>query len=167
MDSGFLRPNAWQAFLFSLQAAIAAVLAYLAYRAFGLPGATWAPVSALVVMKPSLKTSWQAALLRFAANIVGATSGALCGGALGHSMSALALGVLLTGLVCHYARLDDSLRSAYAASAIVTLGTDTAVWFGSLDRVLAVVVGCAMALLVGLAFAPLTSRPRPEGEAIE
>ena len=75
--------------------------------------------------------------------------------------------VLLTGVVCHYARLDESLRSAYAASAIVTLGTDTAVWFGSLDRVLAVVVGCAMALLVGLAFAPLTSRARRDADGVE
>ena len=155
-----MRAEGGQALLFSLQAAIAAVLAYVAYRALGLPGATWAPVSALVVMQPSLRTSVRASFLRFAANLVGATCGALAVSPLGHSLSALALGVLLTGLVCHYARLDESLRSAYAASAIVTLSTDATGWFGSLDRVLAVIVGCAMALLVGMAFGAIVTSAR-------
>jgi uncharacterized membrane protein YgaE (UPF0421/DUF939 family) len=160
-----LRGEGWQAFLFSMQAALAAVLAYVAYRALGLPGAAWAPVSALVVMQPSLRTSVRASLLRFAANLVGATSGALAFSLLGHSLSALALGVLLTGLVCHYARLDESRRSAYAASAIVTLSNDAAGWLGSLDRVLAVVVGCSMALLVGMGFGALA--PFAKGRSAE
>jgi uncharacterized membrane protein YgaE (UPF0421/DUF939 family) len=69
--------------------------------------------------------------------------------ALGHQMLSLAVGVLVTGMICHFTKLDDALRPAYAAVVIVIMSPDTRGWYGPLDRVLAVFLGCVCALVVG------------------
>lgn len=141
------------AFVFAAKAATAAVTAYLLYeRLLTIPGAIWAAVSAVLVSQPTLHPSLRASLARCVANLIGAGFGSLCVLGWGNGALALALGVLATGMVCHLARLDDALRPAYAAVAIVVLSTEgpaPAVWIASLDRVVAVAVGCAVAIAVG------------------
>ena len=151
-DPGKTRLNASDAFVFSLKAACSAVVALLCFDLFHLPGAIWAPVSAVIVTQPKLHSSFKASLLRVAANLVGAVVGAVATACTGHELLALAVGVLATGLVCHFAKLDDALRPAFAAVVIVTLSSEPHVWRGSLDRVLGVTTGCLASLAVGLAF---------------
>ncbi len=147
-----LRPGGFDALIFSAKASISAVLAFLCYQALDLPGAAWAPVSALIVTQPTLHPSLRASLYRLAANIVGVSIGALAARFVASPMVCLAVGVLLTGLVCHFTHLDDGLRAAYAAVVIVILGNERNAFAGSIDRVLAVIIGCLSALLVGVIF---------------
>ena len=150
------RPSVLDAFLFSARAAVAAVAAYLVYERFlTIPGAIWAAVSALLVSQPALHPSLRASLARCVANLIGAGFGSLAVAALGPTLPALALGVVATGMTCHVARLDDSLRPAYVAVAIVvlTLNPSLSVWAASLDRLLAVAVGCGVSIAVTFAFA--------------
>lgn len=147
-------PTAFDAFLFSCKTAIAAVLALFFYQALHFPGSAWAaPVSAVLISQPTLQPSIQASLTRFAANLLGASIGAISVSLLGPTLQALLIGVLLTGLACHYLKFDDALRPAYASVVIVILTSKgTNVITDSLERVLAVIVGCLIAIGIGLIF---------------
>lgn len=147
-----VRHTHFEAFIFSVKAAIAAVIAVLLFGLFGLPGPVWAAVSAVIVTEPSLHPSVKSASFRVIANLIGAFLGAALSTLIGHTLPALAIGVVVTGLVCHFMRLDDALRPAYSAVVIVILASEGNKWVGSLDRVFAVALGCLCALAVGFIF---------------
>jgi NADP-dependent 3-hydroxy acid dehydrogenase YdfG len=147
-----MQPRHIEAIVFSLKAATAAVFAVLCYEDFGIPGAGWAAISAVLVIQPNLHSSLKASLARIIANLAGAFGGAALSLALGHPLPALALGVMLTGLICYLLNAQDVMRPAFAAVVIVIFTTDNGRWNSSLDRVLAVLVGCACALVVGFLF---------------
>jgi|GEM_PF-953592 len=149
MNSEPLPGTHFEAFIFSLKAATSAVCAFLLFYTLGWQGGAWAAVSAVLVCQPSLHPSIQAALTRIVANLIGALGAVLLCALFGHGVAALALGVLFTGMACHFLRLENALRSAYVAVVIVILTTDTHTWHSSLDRVFAVVMGCLTAVVVG------------------
>jgi len=117
-----------------------------------LPGAIWAPVSAVIVTQPELHPSFKASLLRVVTNLIGAFIGAAVHSVIDKAPLALAIGVVLTGLACHFAKLGDATRTAYAAVVIVTLSTEPHAWAGSMDRVFGVTLGCVAAIAVGIVF---------------
>ena len=69
----------------------------------------------------------------------------------------MAIGVLLTGLVCYLLKQDDALRPAFVAVIIVTLTGENIGWHSPLNRVAAVIIGCACALIVGFLFDKLSN----------
>jgi len=143
----------FEAIVFSVKAAIAAVVAALLYEFFDLPGAPWvAAVSAVLVTQPSLHSSLKASLFRVIANLAGAFGGAALSIAIGYPLAAMAIGVLLTGLVCYLLKQDDALRPAFVAVIIVTLSGQTTHWQSPLNRVAAVIIGCVCALIMGFVF---------------
>lgn len=144
-----LKPDHIQAFIYSAKAAISAVVVVILFDWFQMPGAAWAAISAVIVTQPSLHPSVRASVTRVIANLIGAFVGAGFNLWLGHTLPALAGGVMLTGLICHFARLDDALRPAYAAVVILILVSDST-WTGPLERVSTVIAGCAVALGVGM-----------------
>jgi uncharacterized membrane protein YgaE (UPF0421/DUF939 family) len=150
-----VKPAHINAFIFSVKAAAAAVVSVVCFDRTHLPGTAWAAVSAVIVTQPGLHPSVKASMVRVIANLIGAFVGAILSTLLGHTLLSLAIGVMITGMVCHFTNLDDALRPAYAAVVILILTTDST-WFGSLDRVFAVIVGCASALGVGLLFGKST-----------
>jgi len=110
----------------------------------------WAAISAVIVTQPSMHPSVRASLMRVIANVIGACVGAVLAALFGHTLYALAAGVMLTGIICHLNHLDEALRPAYAAVVIVMLNPAPGnTWFNSLERVYAVVLGCLVSLLVG------------------
>jgi uncharacterized membrane protein YgaE (UPF0421/DUF939 family) len=149
------------AFALSLKAALSAVVTVLAYDFLRIPGtATWAAISAVLVVQPGLHPSLKASLIRVVANLIGAILGAGLFFLLQNPLAAMSLGVLLTGLICYSARLDDALRPAYAAVIIVTFTVSST---GNhvrepLDRIFAVLIGCTCALAVGFLMDKLTAR---------
>lgn len=148
-----MQPRHFEAIIFSAKAAVAAVLAVLGYEFVKLPGAPWvAAVSAVLVTQPNLHSSFQASLMRVIANLAGAFGGAVLLVITGQPVVAMAIGVMVTGLVCYFLKQDDALRPAFVAVIIVTLIGEHDKWHSSLDRVLAVVVGCGCALAVGFLF---------------
>jgi uncharacterized membrane protein YgaE (UPF0421/DUF939 family) len=64
----------------------------------------------------------------------------------------MAIGVMVTGLLCYLLKQDDALRPAFVAVIIVTLIGENSKWHSSLDRVVAVIIGCVCALAVGFLF---------------
>jgi len=147
----------FEAVMFSAKAALSALAGVVSYQSFQLPGSPWvAAVSAVVVTQTSLHSSLKASSLRVAANLAGAFGGAALSFAIGQPLAAMAIGVMLTGLVCYFLKQDDMLRPAFVAVILVTLAGDTARWRTSLDRVIGVVVGCVCAVAVGFLFDKLS-----------
>ena len=140
----------FNAIVLSSKAALAALVAVPCYDLFGLAGAVWAAISAVLVIHTGLHPSLRASLMRVVANLIGALIGAVCIEFSGHTLTAMAAGVLLTGLICHLARLDDAVRPAYAAVVIVTFTTGGGkdAWTEPFERVFAVLIGCASSLIV-------------------
>ena len=146
-------PRHFEAIIFSVKAAVAAVIGALCYKLCVLPGAPWvAAVSAVLVTQPSLHSSFQASFMRVIANLAGAFGGAVLLVIIGQPIVAMTIGVMLTGLVCYLLKQDDALRPAFVAVIIVTLTGETAGWHSPLNRVAAVVIGCACALVIGFLF---------------
>jgi uncharacterized membrane protein YgaE (UPF0421/DUF939 family) len=151
----------FEAIIFSAKAAVATVVAALAYKFFNLPGAAWvAAVSAVLVTQPDLHSSFRASFMRVIANLVGAFGGAALLAAIGEPIVAMAVGVLVTGLVCYLLKQDDALRPAFVAVILVTLSAENNEWHNSRNRVAAVVIGCVCALVVGFLFDKLSSVSR-------
>lgn len=151
----------FEAVIFSTKAAVATVVAALCYNFFDLPGAPWvAAVSAVLVTQPDLHASFQASFMRVLANLAGAFGGAALLVITGQPLVAMAIGVMLTGLICYLLKLDDALRPAFVAVIIVTLIGENSKWHSSLDRVIGVVIGCVCALAVGFLFDKISSLAR-------
>jgi uncharacterized membrane protein YgaE (UPF0421/DUF939 family) len=158
-------PDHFDAFVGSAKAAVSAVVAVLFCDLVHLPQAGWAAVSAVIVTQPSLHPSARASLMRVIANLIGAFVGAAVSSLAGHSLWALGAGILLTGLTCHLARAGDALRPAFAAVVIVIFTNGAGAWQDSMQRVLAVVTGCAAALAIGWVSdkSTLVRKPTPGG----
>ena len=153
-----MQPRHFEAVIFSCKAASAALIAALAYKFHELPGAPWvAAVSAVLVTQPNLHSSFKASLLRVIANLAGAFGGALLLVVIGEPLAAMAIGVMVTGLICYLLKQDDALRPAFVAVIIVTLIGENSKWHSSLDRVVAVIIGCLCALAVGFLFDKISS----------
>lgn len=151
----------FEAVIFSTKAAVATVVAALCYNFFDLPGAPWvAAVSAVLVTQPDLHASFQASFMRVLANLAGAFGGAALLVITGQPLVAMAIGVMLTGLICYLLKLDDALRPAFVAVIIVTLIGENSKWHSSLDRVIAVAIGCGCALAVGFLFDKISNLAR-------
>ena len=156
----------FEAVIFSAKAAIASVIGALSYKFFDLPGAPWvAAVSAVLVTQPDLHSSLKASLMRVVANLAGAFGGAALLAVTGQPVLAMAIGVMATGLACYLLRQDDALRPAFVAVIIVTLIGESSKWQNSFDRVIAVVVGCVCALVVGILFDKISNMPRLNSKA--
>jgi uncharacterized membrane protein YgaE (UPF0421/DUF939 family) len=148
-----MQPRHFEAIIFSAKAAVATVVAVVSYEFINLPGMPWvAAVSAVLVTQPNLHSSFQGSLMRVIANLAGAFGGALLLVAIGQPAVAMALGVMITGLLCYILKQDYVLRPAFVAVVIVTLIGEHNKWHSSLDRVLAVVIGCLCVLAVGFLF---------------
>src|SRR5277367_5634088 len=146
-----------EAIIFSAKAAVAAVAAALCYKFIQPPGAMWvAAVSAVLVTQPDLHTSFTASLMRVVANLAGAFGGAALLAATGQPILAMAIGVLMTGLICYLLKQDDALRPAFVAVILVTLIGGKGEWHNSVDRVAGVIIGCGCALVVGFLFDKLS-----------
>jgi uncharacterized membrane protein YgaE (UPF0421/DUF939 family) len=148
-----MQPRHFEAIIFSAKAAVSAVVAALCYNFFDLPGVPWvAAVSAVLVTQPDLHSSLKASFMRIAANLAGAFGGAALNILIGQPIVAMAIGVMLTGLICYFLKQDDALRPAFVAVVIVTLIGNSSKWNSSFDRVAAVIIGCLCALAVGFLF---------------
>ena len=115
------------------------------------PGAIWALVSAVIVLRPGFEDSLRASEVRIAANVVGALVGVVVGVAAGASGPwQIALALTLVILICHWPPFEKGVRSACAGVVIVMMHEGSVTHLG-LERLAAVLVGCLTALVVGFA----------------
>jgi uncharacterized membrane protein YgaE (UPF0421/DUF939 family) len=127
----------------------------------GRPGAIWALVSAVIVLRPGFQESFHASRARVAANLVGALVGVAVGSTMGSQPAAIALALFLVILMCHWQPLQVGVRSACSGVVIVMMH-EGHIRESGFERFLAVVIGCCVALIIGFLGDRLYRRFRPQ-----
>jgi uncharacterized membrane protein YgaE (UPF0421/DUF939 family) len=114
---------------------------------------TWCIISVLLVLSPEGKDALDLALTRIAANLVGAGTGIgllLLDLPNPHNIG---IGAVVSLFLCDLFRLNSGAKSTLAAMIIICLHKEGAhVWDSSLDRVLAVGLGCILGLVITYVF---------------
>jgi uncharacterized membrane protein YgaE (UPF0421/DUF939 family) len=149
------RESACPALLRSLTFVGAAVAIVLSYRALDLPDENWAVTSVALVMQTQARASFHVAAVRVVINVVSASVALLALHLGGATIPSFAIALLLVGLFCYLANLDDGIRSAYICVVII-IGVDRfAAVSPPIDRVAAVAVGSAIGVGVSWVFAKI------------
>ena len=140
--------------LYAGKCVAATVLVFLLAHVLKHAEVAWCLVSVVLVLSPDGRDAVPLTLSRIGANLVGGAC-SLAGLVLGlPDAAALCLTYVLTIAACAAVGLTASGRVALAAVTILMLQhrVDVPLWQSVLERIIAVVVGCAVALLVTLAF---------------
>lgn len=138
--------------LFALQAVICTVVLSIAYRMAHVSAVTWAIVSAILVLQPGIQQSISASAVRILANLIGATVGFIVGRAFGPGAWQVPVALVIVAYVCEGLRLDLGLRTACVSVVIVMLANEGRVATSSVERLAAVLIGCAFAVVLQLLF---------------
>ena len=159
-------PSAWRAVReairwnapdgrYAVRLAVAAMTASALARGTGLPSGYWATMTAVVVMKPTLRETSARGVQRVAGTVLGAGAATLGAALLHPGHPALAVAVLVLAWLSYalqkvsYAALSTAI-TAYVVT-LIALG-DTPEVLTALHRVVATLVGSAIALLVDALF---------------
>lgn len=115
-----------------------------------------------MVLSPEGKDAVDLSLTRIKANLVGATVGILILALQIPSPWNIALGAALSLFACDRLKLNNGARSTLAAMIIILLHPEgTHVWDSALSRVSAVIVGCAIGLIITYVFHSLIAIDAP------
>ncbi len=113
----------------------------------------WALISVILVLSPDGKDSVSLAVTRIKANFVGAAVGIICLLIAPVNMWLMSLAVTIGLFLCYLFKLDTGARSALAATIIIMLHPEGQhVWDTALERVIAVLAGCLLALIITFIF---------------
>jgi uncharacterized membrane protein YgaE (UPF0421/DUF939 family) len=156
------RRTTWQslglAVVFAVEVLIAGVILVTGYGYFNAAGYGWALVSAILVLQPGLEQSLTTALVRIAANLIGTSAGLLVGYRWGVGTKEILGAIIVVVFLCEVFRLDLGLRSACVSVIIVMTANEGKVVSSSIERGVAVVVGCVLALILQLIFERVLAR---------
>jgi uncharacterized membrane protein YgaE (UPF0421/DUF939 family) len=145
--------------VFTVEVLLAGLILYYSYALFHANGYYWALISAILVLQPGLEQSLTSALVRIAANLVGAAIGLIIGTYLKVELPQIFIAVIAVVFVCEIFRLDLGLRSACVSVIIVmTNHTEGKLTTTSVERCLAVIAGCMLAVLLQLFIERLLAR---------
>ncbi len=132
---------------------IGTIICYGFYLAFPQYYLYWSIVSLLLVLAPDLNNSIALPIARIKANVTGAIVGFTCFLLPIPQLLGLCLGVVATILICTIFNYSSSIRSALAALVIVRLQeVGEPMWSYALQRIVAVILGCIVALALTLLF---------------
>lgn len=113
----------------------------------------WCLISVILVLSPDGKESIPLAITRIKANTVGASVGMICLWISPTNMWILSVAVFITLAACYILKLDAAARSALAATIIIMLHEEGKhVWDTAIERLIAVLAGCIIALIVTFIF---------------
>src|ERR1700722_8575138 len=122
-----------------------------------LPQGYWAAITAIVVMQSQVGATLTASRDRLVGTAIGAVTSALFAAFVGHTLPWFAVAVVVTMLICHWTRLDQSYRMACVTVAIVMLIPYTGpTWRVAMHRFIEVALGIVIAL--GVTAIPLPRR---------
>jgi len=140
--------------LYVCKLGLATALAYLACVASGSQYPFYAVLSVIVVMQPTLGTTWQSSLRRIGGTLVGIPLGGLL--AMYHVPAPWALGVGVAAAVGICTRLDlrDGVSVSAFALASIVVNHPNEPWLFAAHRFLDTMIGIAIAVAVNRLFWP-------------
>jgi len=140
--------------LYAAKCVACTAVIFLLAHLLGDAQVAWCLVSVVLVLSPDSRETWTLTLARVAANLVGGACSLL--GLLSGlpDVAALCATYVVTIAACAAVGLTASSRVALAAVTILMLQhrADVPLWQSVFERIVAVVVGCVVALAVTLAF---------------
>jgi uncharacterized membrane protein YgaE (UPF0421/DUF939 family) len=152
-----IKPQWLPNFIYLVKCLAGVIICYILYREMPQFPFYWSIVSVALALSPD--NSSKQAYNRIKANLLGCAVG-VCLYPL-HLPNLLLLCVGVTIVICVGLALGaaDTLRSALAGLIIVTLQVEQGKhWYIALERVLCVLVGCAVALLLTMVFNPISTK---------
>ncbi len=118
-----------------------------------IPDMTWVVISMLLVLSPDGKEAIPLTVTRVKSNMIASVASVIFLALVANITLAICCSIVVTILGCYYFRLMAGSRAALAAVVIVSLHPlGTHLWSTAAERVAAVVVGCAVGLLLTFAF---------------
>lgn len=113
----------------------------------------WCLISVMLVLSADGKDSVPLAITRIKANVAGAFVGVLSLLISPTNMWILSAALVVTLALCYLFKLDNGIRSALAATIIIMLhDKGKNVWDTSIERITAVLAGCALGLVITFIF---------------
>jgi uncharacterized membrane protein YgaE (UPF0421/DUF939 family) len=113
----------------------------------------WCLISIMLVLSPDGTDALTLSTNRMKANLIGAAAGLVM--LLLHPITVITVAgaAVITIVVCYYTKLENSSRTALAASIIVTLHeSGKHIWNVALERIIAVIAGCIIGIIITYAF---------------
>src|SRR3984957_3923384 len=138
--------------VYAAQVVVSSSLLLVGYHYINERQSVWALVAAMAVTEPALQQSIAASATRIVASIVGGVAGMLAAHFLGYGAWQFLLTIVVVVFICERLRLDSAGRNACITVVIVMMFQEGKVFAWGAGRVVAVVVGCVLALMVQLAF---------------
>jgi uncharacterized membrane protein YgaE (UPF0421/DUF939 family) len=125
----------------------------------------WCLISVILVLSPDAKDSVTLAITRIKANIIGAGVGVLFLLIYLPNMWVVSAALVVTLSLCYLFKLDAGIRSSLAATIIIMLHEEGKhLWDTALERIVAVLAGCILALIITFVFHfKVTSKVTPGG----
>ena len=113
----------------------------------------WCLISIMLVLSPDGSDAPTLAVNRMKANLIGAGAGLVMLLINPATIIMVAGSVVITIIVCFYTKLENSTRTALAASIIVTLHeSGKHIWNVALERIIAVIAGCILGIIITYVF---------------
>jgi hypothetical protein len=143
--------------LFTFRAALTVVVATIVSHQVGVANGYWAPMTAIVVLKPRWRETWERGIGRILGTLIGASAATLAAVGIGHTPAAVAACVLLAGFAAvalqrvNYMAFTAAL-TAYIVYLLALLHTPPPMV--ALHRLAATLIGGLTALVMEGLFAP-------------
>lgn len=131
----------------------AVLVVYLMSAALHYHDIAWCLISVILVLSADGKDALPLAMTRIKANLVGAGVGVICLLFISPGMWCLCIALSITLSCCYLLKFDTAIKSALAATIIIIMHEEGKhLWDTALERVIAVVAGCALGLIVTFLF---------------
>jgi uncharacterized membrane protein YgaE (UPF0421/DUF939 family) len=113
----------------------------------------WCLISVMLVLSADGKDSVTLAFTRIKANVLGGIVGVVCLLLSPTNMWIVTVAITATLSLCYLFKLDAGIRSAIAATIIIMLHEEGKhIWDTAIERVIAVLMGCLLALIITFIF---------------
>lgn len=120
---------------------------------FQLPELGWLLISLVLVLSPDGKDALQLAVSRILANIAAAVASLLVLTLHLPDVGTIALGFVITLLICYVCRIMSGSRSALAGVVVIALHEEGPfTGYTALERAFFVISGCALGLIITMIF---------------
>jgi uncharacterized membrane protein YgaE (UPF0421/DUF939 family) len=139
--------------IYALKCAAGVLTVFTIASLFKYTDISWCLISVMLVLSADGKDSLSLAVTRIKANVVGAGVGVIWLLIFPVNMWALSAALAAALGLCYIFKLDTGIRSALAATIIIMLHQEGShVWDTALERIIAVLSGCAIALIITFLF---------------
>jgi uncharacterized membrane protein YgaE (UPF0421/DUF939 family) len=139
--------------IYAAKCATGALVVFIISSLINYTDIGWCLISVMLVLSADGKDSVSLAFTRIKANAVGVSMGVLFLFIAATNMWVLSAALVATLGLCYVFKLDAGIRSALAATIIIMLHQEGRhIWDAALERIIAVLSGCVIALIITFIF---------------